>query len=346
MNARFSLVRILLVALFGVVAVACVNEEPPPVDLGEQQAGEPTPTLSNSAYAPGVSRDGPEGTFQYTVVAGDTVFSLANRYGTTVAVITLLNNLDANATIKVGQILLIPTAPPTATPTSTTATATPTRTPTQPAGGPSTAIYNGSRASNKVALTFDMGGRVEPALDIMNYLIANEIHATIFMTGAMVDNQNTNAGRQVLALVQAHPELFDFGNHSYSHPRFTELTDAQIIAEVQDTEDSIVEHSTIDPKPYFRPPEGAINAHVLDVIGDLGYPHTIMWDIDTIDWMPEPDGPTAAFMVDKVVTKAQGGSIVLMHLGGFNTFQALPGMIAGLEAKGFELAKISELMAE
>ena len=36
-----------------------------------------------------------------------------------------------------------------------------------------------------VALTFDMGGRMEPAVDIMNFLVDNGICTTIFATGVM-----------------------------------------------------------------------------------------------------------------------------------------------------------------
>ena len=36
-----------------------------------------------------------------------------------------------------------------------------------------------------VALTFDMGGRMDPAVDIMNFLVDNEVCATIFATGVM-----------------------------------------------------------------------------------------------------------------------------------------------------------------
>jgi hypothetical protein len=69
-----------------------------------------------------------------------------------------------------------------------------------------------------------------------------------------------------------------------------------------------------------------------------------MWDIDTIDWRPEDDGgPTAQAIVDKVVERATGGSIVLMHLGGFNTLQALPGIVAGLRAKGLEPVTLGEM---
>jgi peptidoglycan/xylan/chitin deacetylase (PgdA/CDA1 family) len=70
-----------------------------------------------------------------------------------------------------------------------------------------------------------------------------------------------------------------------------------------------------------------------------------MWDIDTIDWRPEAEGgPTAAFMVKKVLDNARGGSIVLMHLGGFNTYEALPAMVAGLKARGLELVTLADML--
>jgi hypothetical protein len=34
--------------------------------------------------------------------------------------------------------------------------------------------------------------------------------------------------------------------------------------------------------------------------------------------------------VAKVLAEAQGGSIVLMHLGGYETLNALPAIVAGL----------------
>lgn len=321
-------------------------------------SASPAPgTATSTATAPGSSPSASvtagttatatPGTLTYTVVAGDTLFSIARRYGVTLAALAALNNIADTSQINVGQVLRIPLAAESSVTPSITVTP-PTqspRTPTIPSGAASTQVTNGSRSSSQVALTLDMGGRVEPALDIMNWLIANRVPATIFMTGAMVDNQNTDAGPRVLALVAAHPDLFDLGNHSYTHADFTTLNASQQAKELTDTEASIRKHITVSPRPLFRPPFGAVNSNVLAAVGAVGYGYTIMWDIDTIDWRPESEGgPTAAQVTSKVVTNARGGSIVLMHLGGYNTFEALPQMVAGLRAKGLEPVTISTLL--
>ncbi len=212
-----------------------------------------------------------------------------------------------------------------------------------PAGG---VLYeHGDRSSNLVALTLDMGGRVDPAPEIMAWLVEHHVPATIFMTGAMAENVNTDAGREVLKVVGSHPELFDLGNHSYSHPDFRDLTAAQVADELSRTEAAIARVTSRSPRPFFRPPYGAQNATVVARVAANGYPATIMWDVDTIDWMPESDGgPTTDQMVAKVAAKAQGGSIVLMHLGGYNTLEALPQIVRALRAKGLEPARLSQVV--
>lgn len=234
---------------------------------------------------------------------------------------------------------------PTATATKPAPTATPTRTPSATIPADGTLYEHGDRGSNLVALTFDMGGRVDPALDIMAWLSVHRVPATIFMTGAMAENVNTDAGRQVLQIVGSHPELFDLGNHSYSHPDFRDLTAGEVADELSRTEAAIAKYTTRSPRPFFRPPFGGQNATVVARTAANGYPATIMWDVDTIDWMPESDGgPTADDIVAKVAAKAQGGSIVLMHLGGYNTFEALPRIVEALRAKGLEPAMLSDVV--
>lgn len=192
-----------------------------------------------------------------------------------------------------------------------------------------------------------MGGRVGDALAIMTWLVDHGVHASVFLTGAMADSENTDAGRQVLAIIEAHPELFTLGNHSYTHTDFRDLSTAEIRDELVRTEAALAPWCSQNPRPFFRPPNGGYDADVLAAVGAAGYRYTVLWDVDTIDWRPvanDPPGPTADQIVAKVLGNAQGGSIVLLHLGGYHTYAALPRVVAGLRDAGFDLVTLDELL--
>jgi peptidoglycan/xylan/chitin deacetylase (PgdA/CDA1 family) len=245
-----------------------------------------------------------------------------------------------------------PTAEPTAIPTPRptprpTATPIPSPSPTPSPASPSRLVRHGSRTSGAVALTFDMGGRIGDALAIMDWLVAHEVRASVFMTGAMAASPNTDAGRSVLAIVDAHPDLFTLGNHSYTHRDFRTLTAAQIADELRRTEAAIAPYCTHGLRPFFRPPNGGYDAGVLAAVGAAGYRYTFTWDVDTIDWRPvanDPPGPTADQIVAKVLGNARDGTIVLMHLGGYETFEALPRIVDGLRANGLRPVTLDELL--
>ena len=70
----------------------------------------------------------------------------------------------------------------------------------------------------------------------------------------------------------------------------------------------------------------------------------VMWDVDTLDAKsPTEGGPTAADIVAKVLSRAQGGSIVQLHVGGYNTLEALPGIVDGLRARGLEPVSLAAM---
>ena len=192
-----------------------------------------------------------------------------------------------------------------------------------------------------------MGGRVGDAVAIATWLVEHRVHATIFLTGAIAETPNTDAGREVLAIVQAHPDLLMLANHSYTHRDFRTLSAADIREELLSTESALAAYCSQDVRPWFRPPYGGYDADVLAAVGAAGYRNTVMWDIDTIDWRPvenDPPGPTADDIVAKILGNAQYGSIVLNHLGGWNTLEALPRVVDGLRAAGYELVTLDDLL--
>lgn len=207
-------------------------------------------------------------------------------------------------------------------------------------------------ATGRIALTFDMGGRLDPALSIIRYLELERVCATIFPTGQMA---TTTIGRQVMAHVKAHPELFEVGNHTMHHCNLrdggggsacpaTRPGDAFAVKELNDAESVFVSLTGRSSRPYWRPPYGAVDTRLVNVAGGAGYPYTVMWSTDTIDWRPVADGgPTAWGIASKVIAGEKPGAIVLMHLGGWNTRDALPAMLTGLLRDGYRPTTVSGL---
>jgi peptidoglycan/xylan/chitin deacetylase (PgdA/CDA1 family) len=346
-------------------AAPSVTPVPSVTPTPQAQSTMPSPTPTGAPATPTTAPPTPAPTPGPTVVAvvrGDTLSLIAGRHDTTWGSLVYWNmeryptldpaspGYDPNR-IEVGWELtvwpgvVVDYTPPLPTPTPPPATPRPTAAPTPPTGTTSVLVSHGNRSSGSVALTFDMGGRVEPAVAIMTWLRDHGVPATIFMTGASVDT--TTAARQVLSMIDARPDLFDLGNHSYSHPDMTKLTVAQVTDELRRAETAIDAHAVQSPRPLFRPPYGAWNAGVLAGAGAAGYRWSVMWDVDTLDWKPISDGgPTASQIVAKVLQRAQGGSIVLMHLGGYETLDALPGIVSGLQSRGFRLVTLGTMLGD
>ncbi len=203
------------------------------------------------------------------------------------------------------------------------------------AASPSALVSRATTSDKVVALTFDFGSDPGNVSRILQVLADRGVKSTFFATGAAAAN-HPDAVRSVVA--QGH----EIGNHSYSHPYFTQLTAAQMTDDLARASAAIRHATGQAPKPYFRPPYGDYNAAVLQAVGDAGYTHTIMWTIDTVDWR----GISSAAIRDKVVSGATPGTIVLMHVGGgaTGTPDALPGMIDGLRSAGYRLVTVSELL--
>jgi peptidoglycan/xylan/chitin deacetylase (PgdA/CDA1 family) len=207
----------------------------------------------------------------------------------------------------------------------------------------------------EIALTFDMGGRMTPALAIMKRLVVDRVCATIFPTG---DASETTTGAAVLRMIKAYPYLFEVANHTQNHCNLRDggggaactsapPSAARIRSELLQAETIIRAGTGKTSAPYWRPPYGAVDSRVRTAAAGAGFTKTIMWDIDTIDWRATADGgPTARSMATKVVTNARTGSIVLMHLGGWHTYDALPTMVAQLRAANLQPSTISALLRE
>lgn len=343
---------------------SAVPDPSPAASHGGSATARPSASATPSSSAAESAAPSAPVAGSYVVRAGDTLYRIALDHGVTLDALVAWNvdrypSLAADPTdITVGWQLVVTGGGPVATPApSAPPVETGCHAGTRP-GGLGVQVYDRVPTDEQaVALTFDMGGRLDPGIDILGFLVANGVCATIFSTGAMTQ---TAAGQQVMAIIRAHPELFEVGNHTMFHCDLvrggggspttapcaggapsadrirTELTDAAAI---------IRDASGQDPVPFWRPPYGSWNQGVIDAAASAGYPLTFMWDIDTIDWKPIADGgPTASQIAGQVVSRAVAGSNVLMHLGGYETLAALPTMVEGLRDRGFTITSLSDLL--
>jgi peptidoglycan/xylan/chitin deacetylase (PgdA/CDA1 family) len=320
-----------------------------PPTSSKAPAASPGPTPSPSFVRPAPT---PEPTFTvYTVVRGDTLTSIARRFTTTPRSLAYWNrdryaSLDPDSAtyepdrIEAGWTLrIIPGVSVADEESSGSASVAPLPSiivppgPTPRPDGASLVVSSGPRGSNVVALTFDMGGRTDPAVAIVDWLVEHDVPATIFPTGEVLSG--TPPGRAVMARIAAHPDLFAVGNHTWDHPDLRTLDAAVVMDQLTRSEDAVENAIGRSTKPFFRPPYGGHDAEVRATAGSAGWAYTVLWDIDTLDWRATADGgPTAEDIAAKVLSRAQGGSIVLMHLGGYHTLDALPGIVSGLRDRG------------
>lgn len=191
----------------------------------------------------------------------------------------------------------------------------------------------GNPAEKRIAITFDAGASAKPAAQILKVLAKHNIKCTFFLTGKWME-QNKSMTRQI---VDAGHEI---GNHSYSHRRFTDLSDAEIANDIDKTNRVAIELTDQNTKPLFRCPFGARDKRVLKALADQGY-KSVYWDIDS--WDSVKKDITSKQIEDRVLEKVRNGSVILMHCGSQPTADALDSLLTKLEASGYEPVTISQL---
>jgi peptidoglycan/xylan/chitin deacetylase (PgdA/CDA1 family) len=234
------------------------------------------------------------------------------------------------------------TIPPVATSTELPPLPTSTSPPTAtlpPAPEPPVSAVEVGRGNPErpwIALTFDAGSDIGPLPSILETLRQKGVHSTFFITGIMLRQAG---GPELLQQVVA--EGHELGNHSDTHPQFTELTDQGMAAELAAVEDAVVRLTGQSTKPYFRPPFGNRDDRVRRAVAQNGY-LTIYWTYEVRDWTEDR---TAEDIFNRAVGQASNGAIVVMHVGAWETAEKLPAIIDELRARGYRLVTLGELLS-
>ncbi|MFF5434700.1 polysaccharide deacetylase family protein [Streptomyces griseofuscus] len=171
-----------------------------------------------------------------------------------------------------------------------------------------------------VGLTFDDGPSNDHTPAVLNALRQNGLRATMFNEGQYAAAYPA----QVKAEIDAGMWV---GNHSYTHPHLTQLSQAQIDSEVSRTQQAVASAGGGTPK-LFRPPYGETDATLKGVEAKYGLTEVI-WDIDSGDW----NGAGTDAIV-QAVSRLGNGQVILMHEWPANSLAAIPLIAQNLASRG------------
>jgi len=204
-------------------------------------------------------------------------------------------------------------------------------------------------AKNKIVLSFDDGpdGRWTPK--ILDILKEKKVPGIFFVIG-------DQANRAPDLLKREYTEGHEIGNHTWTHPSFDEISRTQVKWELNLTQRLI--ESTLGVKSlFFRPPYGIDHQpEYAEEVAQLPYPQELGYiivgqRIDPDDWRMTEDKHQrpAQEIADDVMRQAKNGNVVLLHDGGgerAQTIAALPLIIDGLRAKGYQFVSVADLLGK
>ncbi|GGS68889.1 polysaccharide deacetylase family protein [Nonomuraea spiralis] len=181
-----------------------------------------------------------------------------------------------------------------------------------------------------IALTFD-DGPGKYAGTLLDTLKKYDAKATFFLEGQYVNSRPAFVKRMVA-------EGHEVGNHSYKHPDFTKIDAGVIRSEIKKTQDAVKKASGVEPK-LLRPPYGLADIQVSDVATEFGMP-MILWTAGSHDW----DTKNEEAIKKKVLEVAERDGIILMHDWVKQTVDGMPSIIKSLQAKGYRLVTVSDVI--
>lgn len=184
-----------------------------------------------------------------------------------------------------------------------------------------------------VALTFDDGPAAATTPRVLDILRRNNAVGTFFVLG-----QNASLNRSLVA--RAAAEGNEIGVHTWSHIKMTGSSLAKVDSEVSRTS-AVIQEITGRAPLVMRPPYGATNGGLVNRMKAEFGMRTILWDVDTLDWRH----PGVQKVINTAVGQAKPGSIILVHDIHASTVAAIEGIVQGLQARGFKLVTVSQLIA-
>ncbi|WP_084134537.1 delta-lactam-biosynthetic de-N-acetylase [Paenibacillus harenae] len=196
------------------------------------------------------------------------------------------------------------------------------------------ALFLGDTSKKELYLTFDNGYENGYTPGILDVLKEKKVPAAFFVTGHYVKDQAELIKRMA-------GEGHIVGNHSWSHPDMSLLSEEQIRSELDKVKEQVLSLTGQKEMKYLRPPRGIFNERVLAASKRFGYTN-VFWSLAYKDWdVNAQKGSQYAY--EQVMKQLHPGAIMLLHSVSKDNADALGSIIDEARRQGYEFKSLDEL---
>ncbi|HLO13150.1 MAG TPA: delta-lactam-biosynthetic de-N-acetylase, partial [Pseudoneobacillus sp.] len=197
------------------------------------------------------------------------------------------------------------------------------------------AIYKGDPNKKYLYLTFDNGyenGYTEKILDVLK---REKVPAAFFVTGHYLESASDIVERMA-------DEGHIVGNHSWSHPDLTRVSDEKLKEELEKVRAETEALTGQKNMAYLRPPRGIFSERTMALAKEAGYTH-VFWSLAYVDWYTDQQ-KGGQYAYDKIMSQVHPGAIMLLHTVSKDNADALEKVIQDLKKQGFQFKSLNDFV--
>jgi peptidoglycan-N-acetylmuramic acid deacetylase len=197
------------------------------------------------------------------------------------------------------------------------------------------AFYKGTADKKVLYLTFDNGYENGYTAQVLDVLKKEKVPATFFVTGHYIRSAPDLLKRMV-------DEGHIVGNHTWSHPDLTKVTDEKFVKELKRVEEQVEKITGQDTMQYIRPPRGIFSERTLALAQKLGYTH-VFWSVAFVDWQTNKQKGWK-YAYDSILAQVHPGAVILLHTVSKDNAEALERVIQELKKQDYQFKSLDHYM--
>lgn len=205
-----------------------------------------------------------------------------------------------------------------------------------PVPGPATAVTRAPVPSRQIALTVDDGFDAETVAAYVKLATDTGLALTFDPVGRLAGTWRAHAKALRPLIEKGQVQI---ANHTFHHLPLTQLSDAQVRAEIDRNEEWIERTFRVTSRPYLRPPSGLHDSRTDAIAGSLGFTRILMWQGSFEDAVPV----SADQLMSNARTALLPGAVVVGHANVGTVTGLYPQLTELIRARGLQPVTVDQL---